>query len=68
MAQRGITQQALDYAVESAERVGNVVTKTGQYGTTQEVYTGTNGITVVVETEGRNAGKAVSAWWTRSKP
>lgn len=68
MAERGITQQAVDYAVESAERVGNVVTQTGKYGTTQEVFTGTNGITAVVETEGRNAGKVVTTYWTGSKP
>ena len=68
MAQRGITQQAIDYAVQSAERVGNVVTQTGKYGTPQNVFTGTNGITVAIETEGRNAGKVVSLWWTGSKP
>jgi RHS repeat-associated protein len=68
MAQRGITQQAVDYAVESAGRVGNVATQTGKYGTTQQVFTGTNGITAAVETEGRNAGKVVSVWWTGSKP
>ncbi len=68
MAERGITQQAVDYAIESAQRVGNVATQTGKYGTAQEVFTGTNGITAVVETEGRNAGKVVTTYWTGSKP
>lgn len=68
IAEHGITQQAVDYAVESAQRVGNVVTKVGRYGTLQNRFTGTNGITVVVELGGRNAGKVVTAFWTGSKP
>lgn len=32
------------------------------HGTPQNIYTGTNGVTVVVESTGRNAGKIVTSW------
>jgi hypothetical protein len=34
----------------------------GKYGTQQNVYTGSNGVTVVQETAGRNAGKVITSW------
>jgi hypothetical protein len=63
MTRKGITQQAVDYAVESAQRAGRVATGQSKYGTTTVVYEGTNGVTVVVETAGRNAGKAATVHW-----
>ncbi len=60
--QRNITEnQALD-AIESAKKSGNVVVKNGKYGTPQEHYIGSNGITVIKETSGRNAGKIITMW------
>ena len=68
LAQRGFTEAALKEAIETAKASGQVVTKMGPYGTPQNIYSGANGITVVVETQGRNAGKLVTAWVTGSKP
>jgi RHS repeat-associated protein len=68
LGQRGITQAAVDEAVATAKAAGQVATQMGKYGTEQIVYKGTNGITVVVETQGSNAGKAITAFQTGSKP
>lgn len=68
LAQRGITQAAVNEAVQTAEATGQVASKVGKFGTVQNIYKGSNGITVVVETEGRNAGKVVTAFRTGSKP
>ena len=68
LGQRGITQAAVDEAVATAKAAGQVATQMGKYGTEQVVYKGTNGITVVVETQGSNAGKAITAFQTGSKP
>jgi RHS repeat-associated protein len=59
---RGISQDEIEEAIETAKETGQVTTQTGKYGTPQKVYTGTNGVTVVVETEGRNAGKVITTW------
>jgi hypothetical protein len=50
-------------AKETAKATGNVTTQIGKYGTPQNVYNGTNGLTVVEETAGRNAGKIITGWW-----
>jgi RHS repeat-associated protein len=68
LAQRGITQAAVNEAVETAQAAGQVTTKIGQYGTPQNIYQGANGITVIVETQGSNAGKVITAFQTGSKP
>ncbi len=68
LGQRGITQAAVDEAVATAKAAGQVATQMGKYGTEQIVYKGTNGITAVVETQGSNAGKAITAFQTGSKP
>jgi hypothetical protein len=68
LAERGITQVAVDEAVATAKAAGQVTTQIGKYGTPQNIYQGTNGITVVVETQGSNAGKAITAFFTGSKP
>ncbi len=59
---RGISDEQVQEAIRSAEVSGSVTTQIGKYGTPQKVYNGTNGITVVVETAGRNAGKVITAW------
>jgi hypothetical protein len=68
LAQRGITKEMVKDAVKTAEESGAIKSNVGQYGSIQHVYQGSNGISVVVETEGRNAGKAITAFWTGSKP
>jgi hypothetical protein len=47
---------------------GAIKSQIGKYRTVQHIFEGTNGISVVVETEGRNAGKAITAFVTGSKP
>ncbi len=63
LGQRNISQSDVDTAVKTAEETGQVTTRIGKYGTPQNVYNGTNGLTVVIETAGRNAGKIITAWW-----
>lgn len=63
LGQRNISQSDADTAVKTAEETGQVTTQIGKYGTPQNVYNGTNGLTVVIETAGRNAGKIITAWW-----
>lgn len=60
--ERRITQQETAEAIRTAKQTGNIITTLGKYGTTQFHYIGSNGITVVVETEGRNAGKIITYW------
>jgi SPP1 gp7 family putative phage head morphogenesis protein len=61
-AQRKITSQDVDSAIRTATETGKVTSKLGKYGTPQIHYQGTNGVTVIVETEGRNAGKVITFW------
>ncbi|SRR6266436_825537 len=67
-AQRGISQGEIDAAVQTARAAGRVVQQVEKYGTPQEVYQGTNSVTVVVETAGRNAGKAITVWRQGTTP
>lgn len=60
--QRQVSAQEINDAIQSAKSNGNVVTKIGKYGTPQVEYNGANGVTVVVESEGRNAGKIITVW------
>jgi hypothetical protein len=60
---RKISPSDVDTAKKTAEEAGQVTTQIGKYGTPQKVYNGTNGLTVIVETAGRNAGKIITAWW-----
>ena len=66
-AAKGISQGEVDTAVQTAKATGNFIQQIGKYGTPQNVYEGSNGVTVAVETMGRNAGKAISVWLTGSK-
>lgn len=61
-AQRKISSTEIEAAIKTAKETGNVITKIGKYGTPQIHYTGSNGVTVVVETIGRNAGKIITFW------
>jgi transcriptional/translational regulatory protein YebC/TACO1 len=56
--ERDISQEQIDSAIKN----GTVSTKIGKYGTRQVHFEGSNGVTVVVETEGRNAGKVITVW------
>ena len=49
-------------AVETATEAGNVTQQIGKFGTVQLVYKGANGVTVIVETAGANAGKAITVF------
>ena len=60
--QRGITKADINEAVKSAKIAGDVSTQIGKYGTPQQVFTGKNGVVVVIENVGRNAGKSVTVW------
>ncbi len=60
--QRNITSSEIEEAIRTAKENSNVAKKTGKYGTPQDHYVGSNGVTVVVETEGRNAGKVITVW------
>jgi len=62
LAQRGITPEQARAAVEAAKKAGDVVSKMGKYGTPQSIYTA-NGIRVVVEEAGANAGKIITAFF-----
>jgi hypothetical protein len=61
--QRKITPTDKARAIQTAKETGNVTTKIGKYVTKQIHYRGSNGITVVVETGGRNAGKVITFWY-----
>ena len=63
LALRGISKEAAEEAIQTAKQAGNVTTKMGRYGQLQTLYKGSNGITVVVQEEGRNAGSIITAWW-----
>ncbi|MGE3771259.1 MAG: HK97 family phage prohead protease [Bdellovibrionales bacterium] len=58
--ERTITQKDIREAMRTAHATGNVKAKIGKYGTIQFVYRGANGITLAIETYGRNAGKIIT--------
>jgi hypothetical protein len=60
--QRAITDKQIKQAVRSAEKSGNVIEKIGRYGTLQKRYKGDNGVTVIIQIEGRNAGKVITLY------
>lgn len=60
--QRGVSQKEVKEAIRTAKETGNVITKIGKYGTPQNHYRGSNGVTVIQETQGRNAGKIITIW------
>jgi RHS repeat-associated protein len=62
LAQRGISPEQAKAAIQAAKQAGDVVTKIGKYGTPQSIYTA-NGIRVVVEEAGANAGKIITAFF-----
>ncbi len=62
-AQREFTPRDVEQAIESARAAGQVTFQIGKYATPQTVYNGASGLTVVLETVGRNAGKLITAWW-----
>lgn len=61
-AQRKISVGEAQEAIRTAKETGNVTRKIGKYGTPQLHYKGQNGVTVIVETTGRNAGKIITFW------
>jgi len=57
-----ISRVEINEAVRTAKAAGDTVTQMGKYGTPQKVFTGKNNVVVVIETVGRNAGKAITVW------
>ena len=62
VGERAISSADVQEAISTAKEAGNVTTKMGKYGTLQNVYRGSNGTTVIVETAGRNAGKVITLY------
>lgn len=62
VGERAVTQKDISEAIQTAKKTGNVTSKIGQYGTLQYHYRGSNGLTVIVETQGRNAGKVITTY------
>jgi len=62
LLERGISNDEVQEAVRTAQETGNVVTQIGKYGTPQNIFQGSNGVTAVVETTGRNAGKVITLY------
>lgn len=60
--QRGISSIETEEAIQSAQEAGSITTQIGKYGTPQNIYRGSNGVTAVVETSGRNAGKIITIY------
>ena len=60
--ERGIATEQTQEAIQTAIQTGSVASQIGKYGTPQIVYTGSNGITVIVETAGSNAGKIITSY------
>jgi hypothetical protein len=60
--QRNITEKQIQEAIRTAQKTGNVSTDIGKYRTPQIIYKGSNGVTVIVETAGRNAGKIITLY------
>jgi hypothetical protein len=61
--QRNVSQKDVNKAIKTAKQTNNIHYKKGKYGTAQKIYKGSNGLTVIQETEGRNAGKIITLWW-----
>lgn len=61
--ERNFSPEDVESAIGTATQNGCVTTKLGKYGTPQRLYEGSNGLTVVMETIGRNAEKLITAWW-----
>ena len=62
ISERGITDEEAQEAINTATQSGDTSIQMGKYGTSQQVYNGSNGITVIVESSGRNAGKIIALW------
>jgi hypothetical protein len=62
LTQRKIANNEVKAAIKSAEKSGNVIAKMGKYNTPQKVYKGSNGVTVIIETSGSNAGKIITTY------
>lgn len=62
VGQREISRAEIQEAQKTAVAKGNVITKLGKYGTPQNVYKGSNGVTVIIESSGRNAGKVITSY------
>jgi len=62
IGERIVTQQDISEAMRTAKEAGKVTTKLRKYKTQQHVYEGSNGLTVHVETQGRNAGKVITIY------
>lgn len=60
--QRTISSKEINIAMRTASKLGRTTSKMGKYNTPQVHYEGSNGITVIVEQSGRNAGKIITVF------
>ena len=67
LSERKISMEEVKYAIETAKSENRITVKTGKYDTLQDHYEGSNGVTVVVEKTGRNAGKVITLWRRKEK-
>jgi hypothetical protein len=61
-SQRAISRAEASEAINSAKTQGNVTTQIGKYGTKQYVYKGSNSVTAIEGSSGRNAGKIITLY------
>jgi len=62
VGERAVSNREVEDAIRTAKATGNVTTKLGKYRTPQNVYKGSNGVTVHIETQGRNVGKIITLY------
>ena len=60
--ERDISDQEIRNAISSAKKEGNVIRKFGKYKTLQDHYIGKNGVTVIIESSGKNAGQIITLY------
>lgn len=65
VGERVITDGDIQHAIRTAKEAGNVTSKIGKYNTIQKHYIGANGLKVIIETEGKNAGKVITTFWSK---
>jgi hypothetical protein len=66
VGERVVNQNDIAEAIQTARKNGNITSKIGKYGTLQYHYRGSNGLTVIIETQGRNAGKVITVYGKKS--
>ncbi|MBV9300533.1 MAG: DUF4258 domain-containing protein [Acidobacteriaceae bacterium] len=63
LAERNISAEQVREGMKTAKESRQVTTVLGKYGTPVNIYNGSNGITVIEETAGRNVGRIITAYY-----